>query len=508
MTSFVQKKSSANLPAQRLSESGSGQHHSTQIEKTNIDPISEPVLNRKLNQSPRVQNQYQLYQSLNQGAHQVAQAKLVQSLGGRQSGKGVVQRVGNGLAEPELIAVYTRPLLKGFIDNTPPTRFEMLMESINITLAKAGIPTIEGEPTDVEGYAEFDPETWKMKIPKSLLETRDPKIASELVGTVYHEARHAEQYFRVAQQYATEEKEIELFTLKLPGEVREAAVKSKAQLKFASGTMIENIKEWTQSLKKPEEVLKQGSLAEFELAKQVEVFKSAVNALLSTAQEIPLALELNKLNEVDIEPVLTLIKGYRQEQSNLTKVQKLAYLTTLEYRRMPHEQDAHILGWTVEDTFRTGELQKTYDPKYENRVPKTDKIWKALEIVDLGVKELENLALRIQEATKPQVKVEEDEEDFSYLLETTPEEDAQQMAIYQTKQSSGPIYEKAYSEALEYYKKKKSEEESQKKDATPLSKETVLEQLFMINGALSFWYGAEDEYLKALSALLHRRTNI
>ena len=503
MTSVAQKSQTTPKP-QSHSELESGPQFQTKDKLVSSGQGSEPQINQKLNQRTPVQGQQQLHQLLNQGAHQVAQAKLVQSLGGRPSGKGVVQRVGNGLAEPKLMASYTEPLLKDLVESDSSVRFEMLLKSINLTLEKAGIPPMEGELSELKGFAEFDPDTWKMKIPKSMLETQDPKIVGELVGTVYHEARHAEQYFRVAQKYASDGNDLGLFKLNLPEEVRKAAVSSKGQLEEASSTMKENIGKWTESLKKPEEILEQGKLAEFGLAKQVEVFKSAVKALISTAGELLFTLGKSELGAIELKPIDGALTTYKQEQEELIKAQKSAQFWTLQYRHMPHEQDAHILGWTVEDTFRTGKLQETFDPKYENRVPTNDQIWEILSQINLAVDKLDKLVELIQKATG--FKTEEDELDE--LLELTVEEEAQQMAKFKTNQTSGPLYENAYSEALKFYQNKRQEKELRKKMAQSLSKEEVLEQLELINKLLSQWGEIEERYLSALSALLFRRTNI
>jgi len=85
---------------------------------------------------------------------------------------------------------------------TPKQRAEKLVELVNVHLKKAEVPSVIpalDEKTSNSGSFSFS--TWQMKIGLKALEIAQPTVeqARDLVDTIYHEARHAEQWFRIAQ---------------------------------------------------------------------------------------------------------------------------------------------------------------------------------------------------------------------------------------------------------------------------------------------------------------------
>jgi hypothetical protein len=76
----------------------------------------------------------------------------------------------------------------------------------------------------------FDRETWTMFLQRKLVnaEMISKQDARELAGTVYHEARHAEQHFRIAQMLASSMSSDAIQAkLKIPKEVADAAMRHK-----------------------------------------------------------------------------------------------------------------------------------------------------------------------------------------------------------------------------------------------------------------------------------------
>ncbi len=92
-------------------------------------------------------------------------------------------------------------------DLTPEQRAAKLVTLVNTHLKKAGVPPVTPvtEETGLDAGS-FDFELWQMVIGlKALSEAQpDVKQARDVVDTIYHEARHAEQWFRMAQLRATQ----------------------------------------------------------------------------------------------------------------------------------------------------------------------------------------------------------------------------------------------------------------------------------------------------------------
>lgn len=90
---------------------------------------------------------------------------------------------------------------------TPKARAAELVRLINAHLDKAGVPPVIPDPKETGGNAgQFDFETWQMEIGLKALSIEQPTVeqARDVVDTIYHEARHAEQWFRIAQLRAAQ----------------------------------------------------------------------------------------------------------------------------------------------------------------------------------------------------------------------------------------------------------------------------------------------------------------
>ncbi|HWO21443.1 MAG TPA: hypothetical protein VNO30_21895 [Kofleriaceae bacterium] len=77
------------------------------------------------------------------------------------------------------------------------TRAELLRMELNKRLAAAGVPAIT-KPVEIDRFlSDFTPAKWTLRLSAAAL--ADPKRAAAMA---YHEARHAEEYFRIARMLA------------------------------------------------------------------------------------------------------------------------------------------------------------------------------------------------------------------------------------------------------------------------------------------------------------------
>ncbi len=116
----------------------------------------------------------------------------------------------NGLNSSRIIAQFSRDI-KSLENNwdqlTSGQRQDSLQTSLNKSLSSAGVPSIKIElkqfPAQLQG--QFDFHNWKMYVNEDLVKDSklSPKEASNLAQTIYHEARHGEQFYRVAELLAS-----------------------------------------------------------------------------------------------------------------------------------------------------------------------------------------------------------------------------------------------------------------------------------------------------------------
>lgn len=88
---------------------------------------------------------------------------------------------------------------------TPAQRRAQLGAIINKQLAKSGVPTVGINPASIApASGQLDFPNWNLDVDQNLLNspTLTPAQQSSLASTVYHEGRHAEQWFAAAQSQA------------------------------------------------------------------------------------------------------------------------------------------------------------------------------------------------------------------------------------------------------------------------------------------------------------------
>ena len=401
----------------------------------------------------------------------------------------VVQRAGAGLAEQGINVRYVENLRRNLKALLPDKRLELIRSSINDALEEAGVPKVTVEDRDVKGFGEFKSDTWSMAIPHSMLASDDDRILGELAGLVYHEARHAEQYFRVAQKYASEDNER---GLNLPGEIRRNAIDAKGQLAESSEELRQKTAQWAESLKNPRAILDPMDEAERDLSVQVDNYKRSIGEVIAAASDLPALLDQGGSY---LEPLLSKVAAYRTKARTLAFCQRVMETWMKEYRNMPHERDAHELGWLVEDMFRTGDGRMiAYDRSYENRFPSGDRIWETLARIESGINALEVLAEEVGRSPD-----EEGLEDF----EIPPEIKAATVAGSTGKGPEDPEYKNLYERALKRFR-----EEPQEPKAVKSTQEELRDKVVALNATLVLWNTVEADYLNAVSATLHRRSVI
>jgi hypothetical protein len=117
-----------------------------------------------------------------------------------------------GLREDDEVSDYTETARDKWENRGDKTDEEVtaeLVEETNKHLDTAGVPPMELNITDRQvGRGAFDGETWQILINDS--QFKDPKLRSikDLTSTIYHEGRHAEQKFKVAQMLAGQKKSV------------------------------------------------------------------------------------------------------------------------------------------------------------------------------------------------------------------------------------------------------------------------------------------------------------
>jgi hypothetical protein len=116
----------------------------------------------------------------------------------------------SGLNSSRIIDQFTKDikeLAKDWSKMTPNERQNKLQISIGKSFDSAGLPNLEIKlksfPPQLQGQLDFH--NWKMYINQNLINDPElsPKEASNLAQTIYHEARHGEQSYRMAELLAS-----------------------------------------------------------------------------------------------------------------------------------------------------------------------------------------------------------------------------------------------------------------------------------------------------------------
>jgi hypothetical protein len=119
--------------------------------------------------------------------------------------------LGFGLANPANMDEFCKDMaeiVRNWAAMTPRQRRRALQNAINKQLSKSGLPT-----QAVRGSAKYAPGNAAYDFPKGVLEVSQQQLnaasltsqeARQLANAVYHEARHAEQWYLMARQEAAQ----------------------------------------------------------------------------------------------------------------------------------------------------------------------------------------------------------------------------------------------------------------------------------------------------------------
>ncbi len=117
----------------------------------------------------------------------------------------------SGLAEQASVEAYTegaREVIEGIDWPTLSVdeRADAILEKVNESLTAAGVPVVGKvvQALDPNTFGEFAFTLWSIRVNQALLAnaTLTADQAADLADTMYHEARHAEQWYRMAQLMA------------------------------------------------------------------------------------------------------------------------------------------------------------------------------------------------------------------------------------------------------------------------------------------------------------------
>jgi len=119
----------------------------------------------------------------------------------------------NGLAAQDQIDQYSgeaREILERWDElGTPEARINALVAKVNEYLANAGVPPCAAIISGAAGnLGQFEFATWSLDIGRPAFTAAAPTEAqkADMADTIYHESRHAEQWFNMAQLQASQNK--------------------------------------------------------------------------------------------------------------------------------------------------------------------------------------------------------------------------------------------------------------------------------------------------------------
>lgn len=201
-------------------------------------------------------------------------------------------------------------------------RAEQLMDKVNELLESSKVPECDSEVKDLPDLlGQFDFETWKIELGKPAFE-RDVITLEEYADTadtIYHEARHAEQWFSMARMLAGEGKTAAKIAemMGIPLDIASEAV----NLKYAPDSMEALVANgWYESVYGVDAQYRENTLTELENASKE----------LDEAQK---ALDKNDTPA---------------NQKRLQRAQERRQRAYDAYHNLPEETDAHRVGDSVE----------------------------------------------------------------------------------------------------------------------------------------------------------------
>jgi len=232
---------------------------------------------------------------------------------------------------------------------TKHQRADGLMTAANAELKKQSVPatgTVVKPLGQRNGELDFGP--WNIALNETKFDqpTTTPKVMGGMADTVYHETRHAEQWFRIARLEAAKGKDASEIAQAL-GIKPKVAQKAHGQPLTGSGKEAKEAKEWYDS------IYGKGATARNTTLNNLSLHGTAMENASNTSNA--LGVEYNNLVK---NPKAT----KEQKQAKLTAWQNAhkAYLaakkvfdtTYKAYVNLPEEEDAWAIGGKVADTYK------------------------------------------------------------------------------------------------------------------------------------------------------------
>lgn len=276
------------------------------------------------------------------GGFQPAAAPIRQATGVVQRATGVVQREGTGIAKGKTVKQYaegTRDMQSEWEKMSAAERANKLGELANAALATVKVPAVNILMADLgSSSGSFSNVTWTLKVNQSIV-SKDTVTEAELAevsNTFYHEARHAEQYYRVARYVAGLGMSANYIATRLgiPARIAKEAVSNPLKAPGILDEMLGNAKELAQ---------------EFEEAKRWTDSLGPVG----TKRYKKVMAELKEAEKA-LEDALAAFKA-SQTDENKEKVKKARDVYNkkyLEYRNFVEEKDAWKVGGEAEKAFK------------------------------------------------------------------------------------------------------------------------------------------------------------
>lgn len=231
----------------------------------------------------------------------------------------------SGLEAEDQLGEYVdeaRGILDDWVDlDDADARADALMEAVNQQLADSDVPECEYTLNNLSGaLAQFDFATWTIELDRSVF---DEDVLSneemvDAVNTVYHEARHAEQWYRMAQMLAGQGKTADQIAnmMGIPVEQANEATGDPLDPKSMEALIADG---WYQSVYGVRAIHRENVFKELEAAdKELEAAQKAVASNPSKANE-----------------------------ARLKRAQERRQRAFDAYHDLPEENDAHRVGDSV-----------------------------------------------------------------------------------------------------------------------------------------------------------------
>ena len=201
---------------------------------------------------------------------------------------------------------------------TPEARIDKVIEIVNARLTASNVhPVLHEFANTGAATAQFDFTTWKVQIGRSHFEgaTISDEQMTSLAGTIYHEARHSEQWYRIAQMLAGKGRTAAQIATETS--IEATAVAAAFADPIATGTMESVIAQgWYDSIYGRDAAARNATLDE------VLAAKTALEAAILA-------------NNTSSTPAT---------QATLTRARARFDIAFKAYKNLPEEADAHRVG--------------------------------------------------------------------------------------------------------------------------------------------------------------------